>query len=240
MPSGKVPTKVKKFIEFFEREYQIKIKSPELVFLSLRHSSLSKNKRKMDNNERLEFLGDAILNGIVSILLFEKFRKLNEGDLSRIKSYLVSSSSLSKLAKKINLQKYIMMSKSTEKAGGRNNNKIISSTFEALVGALFLQTQFETVYTFLEKMLRDKLNGIASPDDFIDHKTKLQEYSQKIFKEKPVYRLISEKGPDHRKRFQVEVEVGGQILGKGFGKNKKEAQQNAASEALRTIEKSNN
>lgn len=223
---------LKDFMGILERRYKIKVKNPDLLCLALKHSSLSKKAGDLDNNERLEFLGDAFLDTAISLILFKRFPSLREDGLSMIKSYLVSSQNLARHAIKLPINKFLQISPAMERTQGRRNEKLLSSAFEAVVGAIFLDRGFDEAFKFVEGIFKNQIKGNLNPQEFVDHKTRLHELVQKIYKIKPVYRVVSEKGLDHDKFFEVVVEVDGEVMGKGEGKNKKEAQQCAAKEAL--------
>ncbi len=203
-----------------------------LYNLALRHSSLSRRRSNVDNNERLEFLGDAVLNACVSKLLYDRYPRVREGTLSKAKSFLVSTRTLAQIARSINLGDYILLSKSAEQSGARENENILASTFEAITGAFFLQKGFDATYQLLKPFFEDCLNTIENIDELTDYKSRLQELAQQIMKTKPVYILVGEEGPDHSKRFTMKVQINGIEYGTGTGKSKKEAQQEAAKNAL--------
>jgi len=219
-------------LEKFQNIINIHFKNTKLLTLALTHKSYGISKNTNEWNERMEFLGDSILSAVTADYLYYKFPNATEGELSRIKSYLVSRQMLSRWAKKINIGEYILLSQSEEATGGRTRESIISNAFEALIGAIYLEKGYSAVQKFIKKNLESE-NLIY----FTDYKSKLQEIIQKKFHILPVYNVIKETGPEHEKLFSVVVKVRKTILGKGTGKNKKEAEQQAAKQALNFIAK---
>jgi len=186
------------------------------------------------SNERLEFLGDSVLSIIISRFLYEKLPKVNEGELTTIRASLVRTETLAKLATGLKLGSYLFLSKGEEESGGRNNDSILANTFEALLGAIYLDQGLIVAQKFIEHIiLKDwkSLTKSAVPD----FKSKLQEMLQRKFHISPQYKLISKWGPDHSKEFEIGAYKDNKLLGKGIGKNKQQAAQNAAKEALKQL-----
>jgi len=201
---------------------------------ALTHSSFANENRYLNisSNERLEFLGDSILNAVISQYLFKNCPKYSEGDLTKIRASIVCEYSLAKKAKELELNKYILLGKGEQNSGGRNRTSILADAFEALIGAVFVDGGFDNASKFVldqfSNIISDTLNGLMLKD----FKTLLQEYIQKSYHEKLRYETISESGPEHDKTFFVRVLLGEKILGNGRGKSKKEAEQEAAKNAL--------
>jgi len=189
---------------------------------------------KGDSNERLEFLGDSVLSIIISRFLFDKLPNVDEGELTTLRASLVRTETLAKLAKKINLGNYLYLSKGEEESGGRNNNSILANTFEALLGSIYIDQGLEKTGKFIEQIILKEWR-ILTKTAVSDHKSKLQESLQRKYHTSPQYKLISNWGPDHSKEFQIGAYIGNKILGKGIGKNKQQAAQNAAKEALKYL-----
>lgn len=211
-------------------EYQFKNKN--LLHEALSHSSYANEKKKQrQSNERLEFLGDSVLSVVVSQYLFEQYPELPEGELTRIRAALVCEKSLHKFALKINLGKYLLLGRGEEHTGGRERPSILADAFEAVIAAVYLDGGLEAARThilhFIPKNIPENRSML-----FGDYKTALQEVIQKNPEEKIDYQLIEESGPDHNKTFVVEVCLNSNVIGKGIGKSKKEAEQMAAQEAL--------
>lgn len=205
--------------------YQFKNQSN--LILALTHSSFSnenKGKKKM-NNERLEYLGDAVLELTVSDFLYHNYPNKNEGELTKIRSSLVCERTLSVCARDISLGEYLRLSKGEHMTGGRDRDSILSDAFEALIGAIYLDGGFENAKAFIHKFL---LYDVEEKTLFYDAKTILQEMVQAETKEKLSYHLIKEDGPDHCKEFTVETWIGNQPIAVGVGKTKKAAEQMAA------------
>lgn len=207
-------------------------KNQELIHEALSHSSYANEKKKQrQSNERLEFLGDSVLSVVVSQYLFEHYPELPEGELTRIRAALVCEKSLYKFALKIKLGDYLLLGKGEAHTGGRERPSILADAFEAVIAAVYLDGGLEAARThilhFIPKHIPEKRSML-----FGDYKTALQEVIQKNPEEKVDYKLIEESGPDHNKTFVVEVCLNSNVIGKGVGKSKKEAEQMAAQEAL--------
>lgn len=209
-------------------------KNKEYLEKALTHSSFA-NERHMKSNERLEFLGDSVLSLVVSEKLFLTLSKDDEGDLSKIRASLVCEQGLFKLSKKIGLPEYIKLGRGEELTGGRERASLVSDAFEALLAAIFLDSDFETAKAWLLSVMEDEFSKISEKRVFGDYKTMLQEHTQKGVSGKVTYELISESGPDHNKQFVCAVLVDGSRVANGEGKSKKEAEQNAAKNALETL-----
>lgn len=191
----------------------------------------------MKDNERLEFLGDAILDLIISKYLFDKYPVMPEGDLSKVRASIVCEGSLAKTARNIDLGAFILLGKGEEMTGGRTRNSILADAFEAVTGAIFVDGAFEDVVKFLQTTLIENVDSLSVEDLYTDYKTILQENIQKESMQPLHYEVVDEKGPDHDKDFYVAVYHGELCLGKGIGKSKKEAEQQAAKTALKALEK---
>lgn len=214
------------------------IKNKKLLEEALTHRSyLNEVKEKISSNERLEFLGDSILSFIVSDYLFKNYSQFNEGKLTNLRSLLVNTKMLADMAKECNLGQMLRLSKGEEESGGRNNPSLLADTFEAFIGALFLDKGIEEVQKFIN------LTVIPRADEFIqknllkDPKSRLQEYIQSKKQGSPIYKVVEEEGPAHAKTFTVEVYAEEKLMGKGTGHSKQTAEENAASFALEKITK---
>jgi ribonuclease-3 len=206
----------------------------ELLLQAFRHPSYVYEKENpgISDNQRLEFLGDAVINLAISHLLMESFPEMKEGDLSKHRAFLVSETGLYRIARMLELGDYLLLGKGEEMTRGREKSSILSDSFEALIGAVYLDGGFSSATSVIVRLFQPLVDEIGSGKLSIDFKTELQELSQEAFQTTPDYRLVQDIGPDHDKTFFVEVYIKGGLLGKGEGKSKKEAEQNAAKEAL--------
>ncbi len=209
----------------------------DLLNLAFCHRSFAnESPKKTDNNEKLEFLGDSVLGLVVSEYLYGILPDKAEGDLARIKSFVVSEESLAEIAKAIRIDNFILIGKGEEYSGGRNKKAILADCMEAIIGAYFLDSGMKPAKTFILKYLIPEINKVLENKHRKDYKTLLQEYIQKRYKSYPKYQLVKRTGPDHDKTFWMEVKVGGKAYGPGKGKNKKEAEQKAACLAFQALE----
>ncbi|EKD41567.1 MAG: hypothetical protein ACD_73C00655G0003 [uncultured bacterium] len=205
-----------------------------LLKKALTHKSYA-NENKLpstENNERLEFLGDAVLELAVSHLLMQMFAESNEGDLSKLRAAVVNETSLAALAREINLGEFLFLGKGEDQCQGRTKDSLLSDAFEAVLGAIYQDSGFPKVFPVIQKLFQGILTQAQTENILKDYKTRLQEVSQEKFRAVPVYRLVDEKGPDHDKIFHVEIIIAQQLFGNGEGKSKKQAEQNAARMAL--------
>ena len=184
------------------------------------------------DNERLEFLGDAVIGLCLSDLLIRKFPDYAEGQLSKLRAYVVNEQSLAGLARKLNIGDHILLGRGEEGSGGRTKASILSNAFEAVAAAIYLDCGFEKTYKFLENIFEPIVEEGIKSVIYKDYKTALQEICQNRFKETPRYTLINETGPDHDKIFEISLTIAGKITTTGTGKSKKGAEQRAARRAL--------
>ena len=201
---------------------------------ALTHSSFA-NETSVESNERLEFLGDAVLGFIVARVLYDLFPEAAEGKLSKMRSAIVSRMNFAHFAKEPKIDKQILLGKGEEITGGRKRQSNLAGAFEAVIGAVYIDGGYRKVYTIVSRLLKDCLNG--KEEIFKDYKTKLQEIAQRQFKKVPKYKVVLEEGPPHDKCFHVEVKLGRRAIGKGVGSNKTQAEQAAAKEGLEEIER---
>lgn len=211
-------------------------KDQKLLTEALTHRSyLNENKDSESHNERLEFLGDAVLELAVSQALYHKFPKKKEGELTALRAALVRTSTLASAAQKLGLGQTLLLSKGEEVSGGRTNPSLLANTFEACLGAIYLDQGFEAVVEFLNRHLFPQLTTIIDQKLFKDYKSTLQEIVQASGSNSPAYSVLSESGPDHDKIFTVAVLIDGQEIAAGKGKSKQTAQQSAARLALEKL-----
>jgi ribonuclease III len=191
--------------------------------------------REIESNERMEFLGDAVLGLIVSEKLYNDYPALSEGHLSQLRALLVRWDALAQAAQRIDLGSYLVLGRGEELSGGRNRPSNLAGAFEALIGAAFLDGGMSKARKLVLRLLKTDFEEIAKSGATADSKSELQHVAQTRWHEIPDYRLVSSEGPDHAKLFTVEVSVGEQVLGQGQGRNKKQAELNAARQALETL-----
>ena len=215
-----------------------KFKNEELFENALRHSSYAHECKdsKITSNERLEFLGDAVLELAISSYIYNKYPELPEGELTKLRASIVCEETLAKQAKKLDLGSMIKLGKGEENTGGRNRDSLIADAYESVIGAIFLDGGFHEAEKFILEEMNDAINEHRQSFKKYDCKTYLQEVIQSFSKEPLHYEIVEESGPAHEKRFIVEVRHRGEILGRGTGKSKKEAEQNAASIAVKKYE----
>src|SRR3990172_7246470 len=191
--------------------------------------------REIESNERLEFLGDAVLGLIVSEKLYRDYPALSEGDLSQLRALLVRWDALAQAARRIDLGSYLVLGRGEELSGGRERPSNLAGAYEALIGAAFLDGGMTKARKLVLRLLKPDFDEIAARGVTADSKSQLQHVAQTRWRQIPEYRLISSEGPDHAKLFTVEVCIGDQVLGGGQGRNKKQAELNAARQALETL-----
>lgn len=220
----------KEKIKELEEKIGYEFKKKELIWQALTHSSFSNEQKinKYKNYERLEFLGDAVLELLSSQFFFETYPDMPEGEMTKLRSSMVCELALAYCARDISLGDYLLLGKGEEITGGRTRDSIISDVMEAVIGALYLDGGLSEADAFVKKYI---LSDLESKQLFYDSKTILQEEVQRDG-QSLTYELVSETGPDHDKVFMVEARIDGQTVGKGQGRNKKSAQQQAAYQAL--------
>lgn len=192
---------------------------------------------KLPHNERLEFLGDSVLGFVISNYLYKKYPNHPEGDLTNFRSSIVNARILSKVAKNLNLGDYLYLSRGEEATGGRDRQYILANTYESLLGAIFLDRGLDKATDFVNKTLVPHLTDIIKKKLYKDYKSQLQEISQAKFNITPSYKLISERGPDHTKIFEIGVYLDKKLIAKGTGKSKQTSEQEAAKIALEKTDK---
>jgi ribonuclease-3 len=189
----------------------------------------------LEHNERLEFLGDAVLEVLISELLYKLFPGYDEGQLTKFRAGLVCESSLAKVGREAGIEEYLRLGKGEESTGGRHRDALLADAFEAVIGALFLDGGFERARAFIRECFTEEVGRQSGSFDQFDNKTFLQESFQKSSKIPLNYIITDESGPDHKKTFTAKVEHNGKTLGAGSGRSKKEAEQNAAAEAIKKL-----
>lgn len=210
-----------------------KLKNHKLLEEAFTHRSyLNEARNKIPSNERLEFLGDSILSFVVSNYLYSKYPDFDEGTLTNLRSLLVNTKSLSVIAQELQMGQLLKLSKGEEESKGRENASLLENSFEAFIGALFLDKGMQAVSEFLQDVLFPKIQDYVDRKTFKDPKSLLQEKIQAKKQNSPIYKVLEEVGPAHAKIFKVGVYVNGKLLGSGSGKSKQTAEESAAKVAL--------
>ena len=239
LPSGgRLDSSRKKVLRDFLKTSGIRFKSLELLNLSFMHRSISNESSNKINNERLEFLGDAVLGAIAANLLYKNLSDRPEGDLARIKSVVVSEDVLSAVALQLRIDTLLILGRGEELSGGRTKKAILADALEALIGAIYLDSGYKSAFSFVSRFINIEIDRVLENRHELDYKSLLQEFCQKNFKNYPSYNLIKRSGPEHSRIFWVEVTVNGEVFGPAAGKNKKSAEREAAKiawEALNPI-----
>ena len=218
-----------------EEKLGYNFKNKNLLLNALTHSSYANESRDgIPSNERLEFLGDSVLSLITAEYLFTHFKKLPEGELTKLRASLVCEKSLCGFSREFDLGSYLRLGKGEEKGGGRERDSILADAFEAVLAAIYLDGGYDTAKKHVLNYILPELEHIDD-EVFKDYKTALQEIIQKNPEESVSYILTGESGPDHDKIFQVEVRLNSNTIGRGAGKSKKQAEQRAAKEALQLM-----
>ncbi len=223
------------FIEKFQEKIGVKFRNIEILDLALTHSSYANERGLSEYNERLEFLGDSVLQLCITEYLYKNCKDNNEGDLTRKRASIVCEASLYKVGERWNLGEFIKLSKGEKLSGGKTRISTIADAVEAVIAAVYLDSGYDFVQKVILKFFSDILKTGAIVN-YLDHKTRLQEYIQSKTTDKIKYNLIKEEGPPHDKIFYVQVIIGDKNYESGTGKSKKEAEQNAAQKTLKLFE----
>ena len=225
----------KKALTVFLKTVDLRFKRLELLNLSFMHRSVSNEIGRNINNERLEFLGDAVLGSTAATLLYERLSGKPEGELARIKSVIVSEDILSGIAREIQIDSLLILGRGEENTGGRSKKAILADALEALIGAIYLDSGYNSAFNFIGRFLDAEISKVLEKGSCQDHKSLLQEYCQTVFHSYPSYSLLKKSGPEHDRLFCMEVKINGKTYGRGTGRSKKNAEQEAASKALEAI-----
>ena len=221
-------------IEGLENNIGYTFSNKELLKNALTHTSYA-YEHKINSNEKLEFLGDSILEFISSEYLYSKYTNLKEGEMTKVRATVVCEKSLHKVAERHNFSDYIMVGKSEKQTGGNKKPAIMADSVEAVIAAIYLDGGIEPVKKFIIENIKDEIEIATKHVGIKDYKTVLQEKLQENGDIKIEYKIIKESGPDHDKSFEAEVEVDGKVLATGIGKSKKEAHMQAAKKALENL-----
>lgn len=222
-------------IQCFEKVIGYEFKNKDYILEAITHSSYSNENKKFNFNERFEFLGDSVLGVVVSDYLFKAEKNLPEGELTKLRANIVCEESLNEVANSIRLGEYMLLGKGEEATGGRQRISILADATEAVIAAIYLDGGLVCARDFILKFMGDIIQDTRKGNIFRDYKTHLQELLQSRGENNIWYNLIDEKGPDHNKRFVMEVGINDVVLGIGEGKSKKEAEQLAARAGLKNI-----
>lgn len=236
---SKLPEKHQRRIEEIERIIDSPIDDPFLFIKALRHRSIlaDENFSSTDSYERLEFLGDAVLDLIVTEIIFDKFPDENEGFLTKLRAKLVKGDALAEYSKKLNISEILVIGDRAQGQGIEFSKSVLADVFEALIGAIYLDAGYESAARFVQKIIKEQVNFDSLTDTLDNYKSMLLEYAQANQLSIPRYEVIAESGPGHNKTFEIKVIVDGKDMGQGKGKSKKAAEQKAAKNALQRMEK---
>lgn len=223
-------------LDDLQKKLGVKFRNQELLIQSLTHrSSLNEGLNTSSSNERLEFLGDTILSFIVSHWLYQRLPEQPEGRLTNIRSYLVKSDTLAQISQQLGVGEHLVLGKGEKESGGQKNPSLLGNTLEAIIGAVFLDQGMETTKKFILKVFSPFLQKISKGKEFKDFKSVFQEKLQAQTKYSPVYKTISQSGPDHAKVFTVGVYYADKLISTGKGKSKQEAEEEAARLAIKNL-----
>lgn len=219
----------------FEKKIGVSFKDKNLLMQAFIHRSyINENPNTgMTHNERLEFLGDAVLELVVTDYLYKKYNTYTEGELTALRSALVNAIIISEIASRIGMNEYLLLSRGESKDTGKARQYILANTYEAFVGALYMDSGYEIAEKFITETLLPYTEEIVTKKLWRDAKSLVQEKSQEFFSLTPAYKVLSESGPDHDKHFTVGIFFGGDLIAEGKGKSKQEAEQSAAQSALK-------
>ncbi len=236
-PPKLTPQAQDELVAEFEKKFHLHFHHPELIITALKHRSYLNitNEDRIFSNERLEFLGDAVLDLVVTHYLYEKFPKRTEGELSKIKSILVSKPVLADVANQVSLGDFVLINWGEEKTGGRKRQSILADAMEAIIGAIYLDQGLEAAREFIHTHLLRNFQKIIKRGLYKNYKSILLEFAQSKGWEVPSYKVVREEGPDHAKEFVIEVYVDDQKMGEGRGRSKKIAEQQAARQAVKKL-----
>ena len=222
-------------LDLFQKRINYKFKNLNLLKSALTHTSIS-NETSTFSFERMEFMGDAIVGFIASELLFTQFPNFSEGELSKLKSKIVSRKYMVIIARKLELGEFMLLSSEAVASGGKKLESTLANAMESLICAIYIDSDLSTVKKFITNILLKNYQKYISLEELINYKSILQEYTQSHYQSVPSYRIIKEEGPEHDKVFTLQVKINNKIMGIGTGKNKKSAQQDAAKKACKKLE----
>lgn len=223
-------------IQTFMDQLSYQFKDIDLLYSALTHRSFdNENLKSNGHNERMEFLGDAVVGLIVTEYLFNTYTQYDEGELSSLRAQLICKETLAKISRKLDIGKYILLGKGEINSGGQNRDSLLSDTFEAVIAAIFIDGGIDMVREVILQHFVELLNQTFNQKPLKEYKNLLQEYTQFHFQSSPNYVPVSAIGPDHAKWYEVEVRINDDVHGRGRGPSKKEAEKNAAKEACEIL-----
>jgi ribonuclease-3 len=224
-------------LEEFTRRVGLAIRNPSLLQRALTHRSyLNEHPEAIEDNERLEFLGDAALDFVTAVWLYNRYPEMDEGDLTRLRSSLVRTEQLAEFARQLGLGERLRLGHGEEVSGGRNRSALLCDAFEAVIGALYLDAGFEELFHFLEPRLHSAAESALEDETLLDPRSRLQIWAQAAWGITPQYETVASFGPDHEREFLVEVLVGEDLKGRGQGRSKQEAAKKAAEDLLSQVD----
>lgn len=208
-----------------------------LALCAITHKSYCNEHKELplEDNERLEYLGDAVVDLAIGHRLMERFPKADEGELSKLRALIVNEEGLGRIGRALGLGDVLLLGRGEELTGGRDKTSLIADALEAVIGALYLSSGMGAVMPFVDRVFAEALDGVAEGRQGQDYKSLLQEEGQSLFKASPRYRVVGETGPDHEKIFEVEVSIGAEVFARSTGRSKKEAEQAAARDTLHLL-----
>jgi ribonuclease-3 len=224
-------------VQALEAKLLLNLAHFESASAALTHKSYCNEHRELGlpDNERLEFLGDAVVDLAISHRLMERFPQANEGELSKLRALIVNEEGLARIARQMGLGELLQLGRGEDLTGGREKSSVLADALEAVIGAVYLGGGMLKVLELIDRFFTDALDGVDKGKSGFDYKTLLQEDAQTRLKQSPRYRVVSEKGPDHEKIFEVEVLIGTDAFARSSGRSKKEAEQSAAKETLQIL-----
>jgi ribonuclease-3 len=228
-----------KDLEGLEHRLDYHFKNFALLQQAITHKSYLNEAREQTqkDNERLEFLGDAVLDLIISQDLLSNYPDTQEGELSKMKARIVSETALARVARRLEIGHYLLLGRGEEITQGRTKPSLLANALEAILAAIYLDGGLEAASRVIQKIFKDDIEELLKTEAFTDYKTELQELCQRDYEILPTYTVLSESGPDHQKTFEVQLSIKGSVYGRGIGRSKKEAEQQAARQALEKLKK---
>ncbi len=227
-------------LEELERCLDYHFKDPALLQQAITHKSYLNEARErfQKDNERFEFLGDAVLDLVISQDLLLNYPDTPEGELSKMKARIVSETALAKVARRLEIGRYLLLGRGEEITQGRTKPSLLANALEAILAAIYLDGGLDSACHVIQKIFKSEFEELLKTEAFTDYKTELQELCQRDYEILPTYTVLTESGPDHQKTFEVQISIKGGVYGRGIGRSKKEAEQQAAREALEKLKKS--
>ncbi|HLB01720.1 MAG TPA: ribonuclease III [Nitrospiria bacterium] len=232
---------LEKDLEELEHCLDYHFTNPALLLQAMTHKSYLNEIRERSqsafggDNERLEFLGDAVLDLIISEDLLQNYPDTPEGELSKMKARIVSETALAKVAGRLNIGRYLRLGRGEEITQGRTKPSLLANALEAVLAAIYLDGGLKSASLVIQRIFKDEMQELLETGGFTDYKTELQEHCQRDYEILPTYTILRESGPDHQKTFEVQLSIKGKVYGQGVGRSKKEAEQQAACEALEKL-----